>query len=138
MSDVYFAFAFQSLSREAARAIAVCVASALRPDAAVVPAPVPARPVAAEIIEAYLKARFELDKLSAEAIGKALRYLREITAKAPNFALGLAGHAPCLFSLGWWGHAPTRDIGVKLTHTRGFPRQKRGWIRRGAPYRTYS
>jgi TolB-like protein/tetratricopeptide (TPR) repeat protein len=99
-----------STQREAARAVAACVATALRPDAAVVPAPAPARPVAPELVEAYLKARIELDKLNAEAIGKALQYFREITAKAPDFALGLAGHAACLFSLGWWGHAPIREV----------------------------
>jgi TolB-like protein/Flp pilus assembly protein TadD len=99
-----------STQREAARAVAACVATALRPDAAVVPAPASARPVAPELVEAYLKARSELDKLNAEAIGKALQYFREITAKAPDFALGLAGHAACLFSLGWWGHAPIREV----------------------------
>ncbi len=96
--------------REAARAIAACVAEALRSAGAVKPAPVAARPVAPELVEAYLKARIELDNLSAEAIGKALQYFREITAKAPDFALGLAGHAACLFSLGWWGHAPIREV----------------------------
>lgn len=102
--------------RDAARAIAACVATALRPDAAAGPAPPPARPVAPEIVEAYLKARFELDKLSAESIGKALQYLREITAKAPDFALGLAGLAACLFSLGWWGHAPIREVYPSAKH----------------------
>ncbi len=105
-----------STQREAARAVAACVATALQTDAAVVPAPAPARLVAPEIIEAYLKARFELDKLSAEAIGKALQCLRDITAKAPDFALGLAGHAACLFSLGWWGHAPAREVYPSAKH----------------------
>ncbi len=105
-----------STQREAARAVATCVAKALRPEAADVRAPVPARLVAPEIIEAYLKARFELDKLSAEAVGKALQCLREITAKAPDFALGLAGYAACLFSLGWWGHAPTREVYPSAKH----------------------
>jgi tetratricopeptide (TPR) repeat protein len=106
--------------REAARAIAACVAEALRSAGAVKPAPVAAgpkgTPVAPQIVEAYLKARFELDKLSAEAIGKALQYLREITAKAPDFALGLAGHAACLFSLGWWGQAPTHEVYPSAKH----------------------
>ena len=84
-------------------------ASVRRPAGAVTPAPVPARPVAPEIIEAYLKARAELGKMSAEGIGKALQYLREITVKAPDFALGLAEHALCLGSLGYWGHAPIRE-----------------------------
>jgi TolB-like protein/tetratricopeptide (TPR) repeat protein len=99
-----------STQREAARAIAACVASALTPGAAVVPAPVPTRPVAPEIIETYLKARIECDKMSAEGIGKALQYSREITAKAPDFALGLAEHARVLFCVGFWGHAPTVEI----------------------------
>jgi TolB-like protein len=102
--------AILTTQRDAARAIAACVATVLRPPGAVMPASVPERPVAPEIIETYLKARTELGKMSAEGIGKALQYLREITAKAPDFALGLAGHAACLFSLGWWGHAPTREV----------------------------
>src|ERR1035437_6449089 len=51
--------------RDAARAIAACVATALRPAVVVRPAAVPARVVAPEIIEAYLKARTELGKMSA-------------------------------------------------------------------------
>jgi Tfp pilus assembly protein PilF len=66
--------------------------------------------VAAEIIEAYLIARTELLKMTAEGIGKALQYLREITFKAPDFAPGLAYHALCLGSLGFWGHAPIREV----------------------------
>jgi TolB-like protein/tetratricopeptide (TPR) repeat protein len=96
--------------REAARAIAGCVAAALRPASAVIPPLVVAHPVAPEIAEAYLKARFELDKMSAEGIGKALQYFREMTLKAPDFALGLALHASCLFVLGYWGHAPIREV----------------------------
>ena len=48
--------------------------------------------------------------MSAEGIGKALLYFREITARAPDFALGLAGHAGCLVALGWWGHVPGREV----------------------------
>ncbi len=95
--------------RDAARAIAACVATALRPADTVTPAPVPARPVAPEIVEAYLIARAEWGKMSAEGIGKALRHLREITVKAPDFALGLAQHSCCLGHLGFWGHAPIRE-----------------------------
>jgi len=106
--------------REAARAIAASVATTLRPADAVMAATVTAgpkgAPVAPEIVEAYLKARFELDKLSAEGIGKALQYFREIAVKAPDFALGFAGHAACLFSLGWWGHAPTREVYPSAKH----------------------
>jgi TolB-like protein/tetratricopeptide (TPR) repeat protein len=102
--------AILSTQREAAQAIAACVVAALRPGGGVTPVPVAARPVAPEIIEAYLKARTELHKASAEGMGKALQYFREITVKAPDFALGLAGHAACLFCLGWFGHAPTREV----------------------------
>jgi tetratricopeptide (TPR) repeat protein len=35
--------------------------------------------------------------------------LREITLKAPDFALGLSQYALCLGSLGYWGHAPIRE-----------------------------
>lgn len=101
--------AMLTTQRDAARAIAACVATALRPTGAVPPAAVPTGPVAPEIIEAYLKARTELGKMSAEGIGKALQYLREITVKAPDFAVGLAEHALCLGSLAYWGHAPIRE-----------------------------
>ncbi|MGA2268065.1 MAG: winged helix-turn-helix domain-containing protein [Bryobacteraceae bacterium] len=104
--------------REAARAIAACVAEALRSAGTVKPAPVAASPEgtgpighpAPEIVEAYLKGRVEFDQMSAEGLGKALQYFREMTLKAPDFALGLAGHAACLFCLGWWGHAPIREV----------------------------
>ncbi len=96
--------------REAARAIAGCVATALRPASAAIPPPLAARPVTPEITEAYLKARFELDKMNAEGIGKALQYFREMTLKAPDFALGLACYSACLFMLGYWGHAPVREV----------------------------
>jgi TolB-like protein/tetratricopeptide (TPR) repeat protein len=96
--------------RDAARSIAGCVATALRPAGAEVPASVAAgpgvTPVAPEIIEASLKALTELGKMSAEGIGKALQYFREITVKAPGFAPGLAWHSGCLIGLGYWGHAP--------------------------------
>jgi TolB-like protein/tetratricopeptide (TPR) repeat protein len=99
---------------EAARAIAACVATALRPARAAMPAPVPAgpkgAPVAPAIIEAYLRARTELQQGSAEGMGKALQHFREITAQAPDFAAGLAGYSACLFCLGWMGHAPTREV----------------------------
>ena len=109
---------------EAARAIAVCVASALRPPGAAVPAAVwtgpkgtgPRGHPTAEIIETYLKARMECDKMSAEGIGKALQYSREITVKAPDFALGLAEHARVLFCLGYWGHAPTVEVFPAVKH----------------------
>jgi len=95
---------------EAARAIAECIATALRPASSAIPLPLAARPVAPEIAEDYLKARVEFDKMSAEGIGKALQYSRDITLKAPDFALGLALHAACLFMLGYWGHAPIREV----------------------------
>ena len=98
-----------STQRDAAQAIAACVAAAFRPGGAAMPAAVPAQPVAPEIIETYLKAHSELGKMSAEGIGRALRYFREITLKAPDFALGLAEYALCLGSLAYWGHAPIRE-----------------------------
>ena len=100
--------------REAARAIAGCVATALRPDAAVTPTPVRAGAEGAaaspEIIETFLKATAELGKMNAEGLGRSLQYFRDITARAPDFAPGLVGHASCLFSLGFWGHAPAREV----------------------------
>jgi TolB-like protein/tetratricopeptide (TPR) repeat protein len=111
--------------REAARAVAACVATALQPGAAVAaPAPAPAGPkgtgpggeLATEVIEIYLKARIECDKMSAEGIAKALQYSREITAKAPGFAAGLAEHARVLFCLGYWGHAPAVEMFPAVKH----------------------
>ena len=100
--------------REAARAIAGCVATALRPDAAVTSTPVRAGAEGAaaspEIIETFLKAVAELGKMDAEGLGESLQYFRDITARAPDFAPGLVGHASCLFSLGFWGHAPAREV----------------------------
>ena len=96
--------------RYAARAIAECVARVLRTSGPEMPAPVQARPVASEIVEAYLHARAEFGKMSADGIGKALRLLREITAKAPDFAPGLAHYAACLTGLGYWGHVPMREV----------------------------
>ncbi len=100
--------------RKAAKAIAACVATSLSPNAAAMPTLVPRGAegtlASPEIIDTYFKAIAELGKMNAEGIGKSLQYFREITAKAPDFALGLAGHASVLFSLGWWGHAPAREV----------------------------
>jgi tetratricopeptide (TPR) repeat protein len=95
--------------REAARAIAGCVGVAVGGSAPASHPPAPVRPVAPEILETYAKARVELGKMSADGIGKALQYLREVTTKAPDFAQGVAEHALCLGSLGFWGHAPIRE-----------------------------
>ncbi len=102
--------------REVAGAIAGCVASTLRPASAVIPPQGAARPVPPEIAEAYLNARSEFEKMSAEGIGKALRYFREMTLEAPDFALGLAWHAACLFTLGYWGHAPISEVYPSAKH----------------------
>jgi TolB-like protein/tetratricopeptide (TPR) repeat protein len=96
-----------STQRDAARAISARVATALKPAHVVTSTPVPAPP---EIIEIYFKARAELGKMSAEGIGRALQYFREIAIKAPGFALGLTEYALCLGSLGYWGHAPVREV----------------------------
>lgn len=96
--------------REVARAIAGCVAAALRPSSAAMPPQRAAQPVAPEIAEAYLIARSEFEKMSADGIGKALQSYREINLKAPDFAPGLAWHAACLFMLGYWGHAPASEV----------------------------
>jgi len=106
--------AILTTQREAARAIAACVATVLRPDAPATPAALPGGPEGApaspETVETFLKASAELGKMNAEGIGNALQSFRELTAKAPDFAPGLAGHASCLFSLGFWGHAPIREV----------------------------
>ncbi len=96
--------------REVARAIAGCVVAALRPASPVIPPEPAAQAVAPEIAEAYLRARSEFEKMSAEGIGKALQSFREMTLKAPDFALGLVWHAACLFMLGYWGHAPISEV----------------------------
>lgn len=100
--------------RDAARAIAASVTAALSPDAVATATPVPegpdAPPASPEIVETFLKATAEMGKMNAEALGRSLQYFREMTAKAPDFAPGLAGHATCLFALGWWGHAPAREV----------------------------
>ena len=101
---------------EAARAIAACVATALRPDVAAVPAQAPARPVAPELVETYLQARIECEKMSAEGIGKAHQYFQRLTLEAPDFAPGLAWHAACLYCLGYWGHAPIHEVYPSARH----------------------
>lgn len=102
--------------RDAAREIAGCVVRSLRTAGEVTPPPVAARPLIPEMVEAYLKARFEFDRMSAEGIGKALQYFREMNLKAPDFALGLAGHAACLFMMGYWGHAPISEVYPSAKH----------------------
>ena len=102
--------------REVARAIAGCVATALRPASAVIPPQGAARPVAPEIAEAYLTARTEFEKMSAEGIGNALQSFRDITLKAPDFAPGLAWYSACLFMLGYWGHAPAGEVYPSAKH----------------------
>ena len=105
-----------STQREVAQAIAASVAAALRSSQAAAPARAAAKPVTPEIAEAYLRARTELEKMSAEGIGNALQAFREISLKAPDFAPGLAWHAACLFMLGYWGHAPIREVYPSAKH----------------------
>lgn len=102
--------------REVARAIAERVAAALRPAGALTPPRAADRPVAPEIAEAYLSARSELEKMSADGIAKALQSFREMTLKAPDFALGLAWHSVCLFMMGYWGHAPASEVYPSAKH----------------------
>jgi len=106
--------AILTTQREAARAIAACVAMVLRAEPAVpsTHAPVGAdgAPAAPEIVETFLKAMVGLGRQSAHGLAEALHYFGEITTKAPGFAPGLSGYASCLFSLGWWGHAPAREV----------------------------
>jgi tetratricopeptide (TPR) repeat protein len=102
-----------STQREAARAIAASVAGALRPDSVPTAGPHVATPrtaIPADIVDTYLKAAAELGQANAEALSSALRHFREITLAAPDFAPGLAGHAACLFTLGWFGLAPAREV----------------------------
>ncbi len=102
--------------REVARAIAGCVGAALKRTSTAIAPQAPARQVPPEITEAYLNARAEFEKMSAEGIAKALQYLREITLKAPDFALGLAWHSACLFMMGYWGHAPASEVFPSAKH----------------------
>jgi TolB-like protein/tetratricopeptide (TPR) repeat protein len=106
--------AILTTQREVARAIAECVATALRTDAALNPTPVPAGPesttASSEIIETFLKAITELGKMNAEGLAKSLQHFRQMTATAPDFTPGLVGHASCLFALGFWGHFPAREV----------------------------
>jgi hypothetical protein len=75
---------------EAARAIAVSVATAFRSSSPLAVTQPARRPVAPEIVETYLSGRAELYKMTAESIAKALQCFREIAVKAPDFAEGLA------------------------------------------------
>ena len=106
--------AILTTQREAAKTIASCIATTLNPDAAVTPATPRTEPKAAqlspELMETFLKGIAEYGKMNAEGLGKSLKCFREITSKAPDFALGLAWHAGCLYALGWWGHSPAREV----------------------------
>lgn len=104
-----------STQREVAGAVAGCVATALKAGPAVPPQRA-ARPIAPEIAEGYLKAQAEFERMTADGIGKALQYFREINLKAPDFAEGLAWHAACLFMLGYWGHAPVSEVYPSAKH----------------------
>jgi TolB-like protein/tetratricopeptide (TPR) repeat protein len=97
--------------REAAQAIALSIAGAVVPKATL-----PGVQPTAEIIERYLKARIECDRMSAEGIREALRLCRETTAKAPGFAPGLAEHARVLFCQGYWGHASASEVYPAVRH----------------------
>ncbi|HPK70326.1 MAG TPA: winged helix-turn-helix domain-containing protein [Vicinamibacterales bacterium] len=96
--------------RDLARAIAGCVATALRPADAAAPRQAAAQPVARDIAELFLNARVEFEKMSAEGIGKALAGFREIALRAPDFAPGLVWYSACLYMLGYWGHAPAGEV----------------------------
>jgi|WetSurMetagenome_2_1015567.scaffolds.fasta_scaffold09215_3 TolB-like protein/tetratricopeptide (TPR) repeat protein len=102
--------------REVARAIAGCVATSLRPGATPLGPGIAPRPTPPAIAEAYLKARFEFDTMTGDGIGHALQAFRRMSIEAPDFALGLAMHSACLFMLGYWGHAPGREMYPAARH----------------------
>jgi TolB-like protein/Tfp pilus assembly protein PilF len=98
--------------REAALSIAASVAAVMRPGIAPPDLPAPAHGSVdpPEAVETFLRAVSELAKANADSLETALRCFREITLTAPGFAPGLAGHAVCLFTLGWFGLAPAREV----------------------------
>jgi TolB-like protein/Tfp pilus assembly protein PilF len=106
--------AILATQREAASAIASCIAAALKPSENIILIPAPVDAVASsispEIIESFLKGIHEMSKMNAEGLTKSLQHFREITAQTPDFAPGLGWHASCLFALGFWGHAPAREV----------------------------
>jgi TolB-like protein/tetratricopeptide (TPR) repeat protein len=101
-----------STQHEAALAIAASVAAVLRPGVVSpdFPPDVRGRAPAPEVVETFLKGASELGKASADSLQRALGHFREITLAAPDFAPGLTGHAATLFTLGWFGLAPAREV----------------------------
>jgi TolB-like protein/Tfp pilus assembly protein PilF len=79
------------LSSEVARAISREVRVALTPED--VARLAPARPVAPEVQEAYLKGRYFLDQLTEEGARKSLEHFQRAIDKDPESALGYAGLA---------------------------------------------
>ena len=102
--------------RELAGSIAICVGAAMRPPGAPLAAAPVSRTLTPDITQAFLTARAEFERMSAEGIGNALQSFREITLKAPDFAEGLAWHAACLFMQGYWGHAPAAEVYPSAKH----------------------
>jgi TolB-like protein/tetratricopeptide (TPR) repeat protein len=108
--------AMLATQREVAGAIARCVAATLRPGRAVTPPHAAPPPLTKEMTEAFLAARAEFEKMTAEGIRKALECFRELAMTAPDFAPGLAWHSACLFMLGYWGHAPASEVYPSAKH----------------------
>jgi TolB-like protein/tetratricopeptide (TPR) repeat protein len=65
---------------------------------------------------AFLRARHHLGKWSRLDLEAALGYLQEAVAADPGFAAAHADLALCLVFLGFWGHAPARDVYPRGRH----------------------
>lgn len=105
-----------STQRDVARAIAGCVAAALKPTGAAGAPRITEAPVTPKVAETFLAARIEFEKMSADGIAKALALFREISLEAPEFAPGIAWHAAGLFMQGYWGHAPASEVFPAAKH----------------------
>jgi tetratricopeptide (TPR) repeat protein len=97
-----------SLQSDVARAIANEIKVQLTPEDQARLAS--SRRVNPDAYEAYLRGRFEWNRLTAEGFKKALPYYQQAIAKDPSYAPAYTGLADCYFKLADWGVASPAEV----------------------------
>lgn len=96
-----------ALQGELARTIAEQVRVALKPGDL---SRLSRGPVNMEAHEAFLKGRYHAGKWTEEGIRKGLEYFQQAIQRDPAYAPAYAGLSDSLSLLGFWGHAPIREV----------------------------
>lgn len=63
-----------------------------------------------EAYQAYLKGRYNWDKRTKGAMGRAIQYFQQAIEIDPAYAVAYSGLADCFITLGWFRAAPAKEV----------------------------